>query len=46
MLYLAMKALIAGVIIAIVSEVAKRSPGIGALILSPPLISILAFIWL
>ena len=46
MLYLAIKALISGVIIAIVSEIAKRSPGIGALILSLPLISILAFIWL
>jgi hypothetical protein len=46
MLYLAVKALISGVIIAIVSEIAKRSPGLGALILSLPLISILAFIWL
>ncbi|MGH6743128.1 MAG: DUF3147 family protein [Bradyrhizobium sp.] len=46
MLYLAVKALISGVIIAIVSEIAKRSPGVGALILSLPLISILAFIWL
>ena len=46
MLYLAMKAIISGAIIAFVSEVAKRSPGIGALFLSLPLISILAFIWL
>ena len=46
MLYLAIKALVSGVIIAVVSEIAKRSPGIGALILSLPLISILAFIWL
>ncbi len=46
MLYLAVKALISGVIIAAVSEIAKRSPGIGGLILSLPLISILAFIWL
>lgn len=46
MLYIAVKALISGVIIAIVSEIAKRSPGIGSLILSLPLISILAFIWL
>ena len=46
MLYLAVKALISGAIIAAVSEIAKRSPGIGALILSLPLISILAFIWL
>ena len=30
MLYLAAKALLSGVIIAIVSEVAKRSPALGA----------------
>jgi len=46
MLYLAAKALLSGVIIAAVSEIAKRSPALGALILSLPLISILAFIWL
>ena len=46
MLYLAVKALISCGIIAAASEIAKRSPGIGALILSLPLISILAFIWL
>ena len=46
MLYLILKAAISGVIIAIVSEVAKRNPGAGALIASLPLISILAFIWL
>jgi hypothetical protein len=46
MLYAVIKALLSGVIIAAASEVAKRNPGIGALILSLPLISILAFIWL
>jgi hypothetical protein len=46
MLYAAIKALLSGVIIAAASEVARRNPGIGALILSLPLISILAFIWL
>jgi hypothetical protein len=46
MLYLAAKALLSGVIIAVVSETAKRSPSLGALILSLPLVSILAFIWL
>jgi glycopeptide antibiotics resistance protein len=46
MLYAAIKAILSGAIIAIVSEVAKRYPPIGALILSLPLISILAFIWL
>jgi len=46
MLYLAAKALLSGVIVAVVSEIAKRSPSLGALILSLPLVSILAFIWL
>jgi hypothetical protein len=46
MLYLLTKALISGVLIAIASEVAKRSPGFGALIVSLPLVSLLAFIWL
>ena len=46
MVYLAAKALLSGVLIAIVSEVAKRSPGLGALIASLPLVSILAMIWL
>ncbi len=44
--YLIAKALISGVIIAIVSEVAKRAPGFGALIASLPLISVLGMIWL
>tara|TARA_R110002124_G_scaffold117195_2_gene274226 strand:+ start:2338 stop:2688 length:351 start_codon:yes stop_codon:yes gene_type:complete len=46
MLYLAVKALLSGVIIMAVSEVAKRSPGLGALVASLPLISVLAIIWL
>ncbi len=46
MFYLIAKALISGVIIAIVSEVAKRQPGLGALIASLPLISVLGMIWL
>lgn len=46
MLYLATKAILSGIIIAIVSEVAKRNPGLGALIASLPLVSILAMIWL
>jgi hypothetical protein len=44
--YLIAKALLSGLIIAIVSEVAKRSPGVGALIASLPLVSILGMIWL
>jgi hypothetical protein len=46
MLYLAAKALLSGIIIAAASEIANRSPALGALILSLPLVSILAFIWL
>lgn len=44
--YLIIKALISGIIIAIVSEVAKRQPGFGALIASLPLISVMGMIWL
>lgn len=46
MLYLAMKAALSGVIIAIASEVAQRRPGWGALIGSLPLVAVLAMIWL
>jgi hypothetical protein len=46
MLYLVIKAAISGVIVAIVSEVAKRYPGFGALIASLPLVSVLGMMWL
>jgi hypothetical protein len=46
MLYLIVKTAVSGLIIAPASEVARRSPGWGALILSLPLISILSMIWL
>jgi hypothetical protein len=46
MLYLTIKALISGVIIALISEIAKRSPTAGALVASLPLVSILGMIWL
>lgn len=46
MLYLVIKAGLSGVIIALVSEVARKYPGFGALIASLPLISILGMIWL
>lgn len=46
MLYLALKALISGVLIAAASQVARRYPGAGALIASLPLVSVLAMIWL
>jgi hypothetical protein len=46
MLYLILKAAISGVIIATVSEVAKRSPAFGALVASLPLVSVLGMMWL
>ncbi len=46
MAYLIVKAAISGLIIAIVSEVARRAPSLGALIASLPLISVLGMIWL
>jgi hypothetical protein len=46
MLYLIVKALLSGAIVAAVSEIARRSPGFGALVVSLPLVSVLAMIWL
>lgn len=46
MLYLALKATISGVLIAIASTLAKRYPGFGALIASLPLVSLLGMVWL
>lgn len=46
MLYLILKAGLSGVIVAIVSEIAKRNPGFGGLIASLPLVSILGMVWL
>ena len=46
MLYLAIKAALSGILIAIISEVAKRYPGFGGLIASLPLVSVLGMIWL
>jgi len=46
MLYLVLKALISGAIVAAASEVARRWPSIGGLIVSLPLVSVMAMIWL
>ncbi len=46
MLYLLAKAALSAVIIGAASEVARRSPSWGALIVSLPLVSILSMIWL
>ena len=44
--YLIVKALVSGLLIAVASEVARRWPGWGALIVSLPLVSLLTFVWL
>ena len=46
MLYLVAKAIVSGLIVAAASEVARRQPGWGALIVSLPVVSLLSFIWL
>jgi hypothetical protein len=45
-LYLLIKAAISGVLVAAISEVARRYPGWGGLLASLPLTSLLAMIWL
>lgn len=46
MLYFIIKCALSGVIIGIVSEVSRRSPTFGALIVSLPLVSVLGMLWL
>lgn len=46
MWYLALKALISGLLVAAASTLAKRYPGFGAMIASLPLVSVLGMIWL
>ncbi len=46
MWYLVIKAALSGVLVAAISEVAKRYPGFGGLIASLPLVSVLGMIWL
>lgn len=46
MWYLIFKAALSGVLITAISEVAKRYPGLGGLIASLPLVSVLGMIWL
>jgi hypothetical protein len=45
-MFLALKALISGILIAVASSLAKRYPGFGALIASLPLVSVLGMMWL
>ncbi|MFN4201643.1 MAG: DUF3147 family protein [Tabrizicola sp.] len=46
MSYFALKAILSGILIAVISEIARRSPGFAALVASLPLVSILGMIWL
>jgi len=46
MLYLVVKAILSGVLIAAISTIAKRYPGFGALVASLPLVSVLGMMWL
>lgn len=46
MLYLAIKAGLSGILIALVSEIARRNPAGGARVASLPLVSILGMMWL
>lgn len=46
MTYLLIKAFLSALIIVAVSEIARRSAGLGALVASLPLISVLGMIWL
>lgn len=46
MLYTVIKVLVSAVLIAAISEVAKRSSLLGAVLASIPLVSVLAMIWL
>ena len=44
--FLILKALLSGAIITAISEVSKRFPGLGGLIASLPLVSVLGMMWL
>jgi hypothetical protein len=46
MSYFAFKAILSGLLVALISEIARRSPGFAALVASLPLVSILGMIWL
>jgi hypothetical protein len=45
-LYLLIKASVSGILVAAISEVARRFPGWGGLVASLPLVSLLAMTWL
>jgi hypothetical protein len=45
-MYVLIKVLLSAVLIALISEIAKRSPAMGALVASLPLVSVLGMLWL
>jgi hypothetical protein len=44
--FFVLKAALSGLIIALVSSIARRNPGFGALVASLPLVSIMGMLWL
>lgn len=46
MAYLIVKALLSGLLVVVISEAAKRHPGLGGFLASLPLVSVLGMIWL
>lgn len=46
MLYFILKCILSGVLVGAASTLAKRYPGVGALVASLPLVSVLGMIWL
>ena len=46
MLLFAIKAVLSGILVALISTVAKRYPGWGGLLASLPLVSVLSMVWL
>lgn len=44
--YFVLKCILSGIIVGMVSEIAKRNPGFAAIVSSLPLTSILALVWL
>jgi len=46
MLYAALKAALSGLMVALISETARRSPAFGALVASLPILSVLAMMWM
>lgn len=45
-MYFLVKVLLSAILVALVSEIAKRSPALGALVAALPLVSVLGMIWL